>query len=173
MNLKEQILKLHSEGYSYRQIEEKLGCSKGTISFHLGPGQKEKSLLRQRKNRAGKEGERKIEHFKSLTPAQKKGRANKVVHFCRDTPGANPFTLKQVFDKYKGRCYLTGRYIDINEHTSYSLDHIVSRAKGGDNSFENCGLTDSLVNRAKADMTLEEFFQMCIDVVKHNKLDVT
>lgn len=45
---KEEIIRLNKEGKSYRQIQKILGCSKGTISYHLGMGQKEKSLERQR-----------------------------------------------------------------------------------------------------------------------------
>lgn len=51
MTLQEQIKQLHSEGKSYRQIQELLGCSKGTISYHLGAGQKEKSQQRARDKR--------------------------------------------------------------------------------------------------------------------------
>ena len=40
--MKEQILQLKQEGKSYRQIQKLLGCSKGTISYHLGEGQKGK-----------------------------------------------------------------------------------------------------------------------------------
>lgn len=50
MEHKENILKLRSEGKSYRQIQYILGCSKGTIAYHLGPGQKDKT--KERTNRA-------------------------------------------------------------------------------------------------------------------------
>jgi transposase len=46
MTYQEEILKLHKEGKSYNQIKEILGCSKGTISYYLGAGQKEKTLNR-------------------------------------------------------------------------------------------------------------------------------
>jgi transposase len=41
---KDKIFQLRSEGKSYSQIQKILGCSKGTISYHLGEGQKEKSI---------------------------------------------------------------------------------------------------------------------------------
>jgi len=44
--LSTEILRLSQEGKSYRQIQAELGCSKGTISYHLGVGQKEKNLAR-------------------------------------------------------------------------------------------------------------------------------
>jgi transposase len=42
MKLKDEIFKLKKEGYSYRDIQKELNCSKGTISYHLGVGQKDK-----------------------------------------------------------------------------------------------------------------------------------
>ncbi len=41
MKMKEQILELKAQGYSYRDIQAKLGCSKGTIAYHVGIGQKD------------------------------------------------------------------------------------------------------------------------------------
>jgi DNA-binding CsgD family transcriptional regulator len=48
MKHKENILRLRAEGKSYRQIQEIIGCSKGTIAYHLGSGQKEKTHKRTR-----------------------------------------------------------------------------------------------------------------------------
>ena len=50
-NLGNRIHSLADKGLSYRQIEKKLGCSKGAISYHLGKGQKEKAALRLQKQR--------------------------------------------------------------------------------------------------------------------------
>jgi hypothetical protein len=50
--VKEDILKLRSEGKSYSQIQTTLGCSKGTISYHCGEGQKQKTSARIKKRRA-------------------------------------------------------------------------------------------------------------------------
>ena len=49
--LGEQILELAKKGLSYRQIEKELGCSKSTIAYHLGKGQKEKAYLRAKKSK--------------------------------------------------------------------------------------------------------------------------
>ena len=49
--LKEKIIALASKGFSYRQIQKELGCSKSTISYHLGDGQKDKAYARVRKQR--------------------------------------------------------------------------------------------------------------------------
>jgi orotate phosphoribosyltransferase-like protein len=49
--LKEAILTLHKKGLSYRRIQNQLACSKSTISYHLGKGQKEKGYARVLKQR--------------------------------------------------------------------------------------------------------------------------
>ena len=51
MKHKENIIRLYAEGKSYRQIAEELGCSKGTVSYHIGFGQKEKTKNIQGRNR--------------------------------------------------------------------------------------------------------------------------
>lgn len=50
-SLSEDIHRLHKMGYSYNKIKEQLGCSKGTIAYYLGDGQKEKTVTRTRKLR--------------------------------------------------------------------------------------------------------------------------
>lgn len=62
MQYKENILKLYSEGKSYRQIQQILGCSKGTIAYHLGAGQKDKT--KERTNRSRTLAKRKIWEMK-------------------------------------------------------------------------------------------------------------
>ena len=53
--MKQEILKLRAEGKTYDQIQVLLNCSKGTIAYHCGEGQKEKyrenNQRRQKKNR--------------------------------------------------------------------------------------------------------------------------
>ena len=58
MRHKENIFKLRAEGKSYREIQAELGCSKGTIAYHLGENQKER--YHQRTNRRRTELSRKI-----------------------------------------------------------------------------------------------------------------
>jgi hypothetical protein len=50
-NLKTQILELKEKGYSYNEIKNKLGCSKGTIAYHVGTNQKEKTNIRTKNSR--------------------------------------------------------------------------------------------------------------------------
>lgn len=48
---KEKILELRAKGYTYNQIQEELGCSKGTISYHLGNNQVFKTNKRRERRR--------------------------------------------------------------------------------------------------------------------------
>ena len=49
--LKEKIIALAKQGLNYDQIKRRLNCSKSTISYHLGDGQKNKAYARVRKQR--------------------------------------------------------------------------------------------------------------------------
>jgi len=50
--MKEDILRLRGQGLSYNKIVKALGCSKGTVAYHCGTGQKEKNIERQRDRRS-------------------------------------------------------------------------------------------------------------------------
>lgn len=52
MTYKQQIEALQAKGYSYLQIQKELKCSKGTIAYYLGEGQKQKTLKRTNDARA-------------------------------------------------------------------------------------------------------------------------
>ena len=46
----ERVFELREKGYSYKDIKDETGISLGTISYHLGHGQKEKTKFRNQKN---------------------------------------------------------------------------------------------------------------------------
>jgi hypothetical protein len=52
MSYKEKILELRALGRSYRQIQAELNCSKSTIAYYLGEGQKDKKVVRTQRHRA-------------------------------------------------------------------------------------------------------------------------
>ena len=58
--MKDKILELRAAGYTYDQIKEAVGCSKGTIAYHCSSEQKDKTLdrSRQRQNLLRREIER-------------------------------------------------------------------------------------------------------------------
>lgn len=51
MSLKDKIVNLRGEGLTYLEIMDQLNCAKGTVSYHLGSGVKEKQIKRQVRNR--------------------------------------------------------------------------------------------------------------------------
>jgi DNA-directed RNA polymerase specialized sigma24 family protein len=56
--IKENVFRLRADGLSYRQIAEKIGCSKGSINYHLSEGAAEKI-----KSRLGRIEWRKVWRF--------------------------------------------------------------------------------------------------------------
>ena len=190
-NLGPQILSLREEGLTYRQIQEQLGCSKGTISFHLGEGQKAKYSDRQRKNRtASVEAivKHKLEKFLAGDPtrnprpadyrsARQSSRltSDKVRNFFADPETGRrrddlPETVvSDVLSSFGDSpvCYLTGQPVDLSDPGTWSLDHIIPIKRGGPNSLENLGLTTREANFAKRDMTLEDFIDMCEKVARN------
>lgn len=48
--MREDILRLKAQGLTYNQIASELGCSKGTISYHLSPDGRAKSRIRSREH---------------------------------------------------------------------------------------------------------------------------
>lgn len=183
-NLKPKIIELREQGYSYNQIVKTLGCSKGTVAFHLGKGQKEKYRTRREKYRKSNPLRNKYHRFVADTKTTKdiypmKPNIKKILKSKRDTFSYNSktgeynymFTLEELEQKLgdNPKCYLTGKEIDLSKSRSYSLDHIIPRSKGGDNSIDNCGLSCREANQAKSDLSLEDFISLCQSVVDNFK----
>lgn len=72
--------------------------------------------------------------------------------------------LKQVWDEQQGRCAVTGLAL-IPGHNA-SLDHIVPVSKGGVTSRGNLRWVLFEINRAKADMSHDQFVELCAAVVR-------
>jgi CRISPR/Cas system Type II protein with McrA/HNH and RuvC-like nuclease domain len=62
------------------------------------------------------------------------------------------------------RCAYSGT--ELTPETA-SLDHILPVSKGGDHNINNISIVHAKVNIAKGSMTLEEFIQLCREVVTH------
>ena len=186
MKLRDKILELRNLGYSYRKIEEKIKCSKGTISYYCGKGQKEKNKNRRKKNRFKQHPIiQKIENFiynKYKDPKNVNYRKNtlnrnlslKIQVFSRVKKGYKnmAFTVKDFLDKVgdNPKCSLTGKPIDLMKPRTYQLDHIVPKSKGGENNLDNCQLVCKEANMAKHNLSTEEFVKLCREVVEyHNR----
>ena len=86
---KDQILELKAKGYSYREIQKIVGCSKGTIAYHIGIGQKDKT--RNRTNECRTKIIRFLQEYK----------ANKV---CADCKENYPYWMLE-FDHIGGKTF--------------------------------------------------------------------
>lgn len=173
--MKEKILELRNEGKSYNEIKSILGCSKSTISFHCGEGQKEKSRIRTRKLRKDILA-RKLESFKH------KKTTTAIRDFQRREGGKNInspneifFTIQDVVKKFNGqyKCYLTGKSIDINDSKSYHFDHILPCKQGGKNTLNNLGLLRREINLMKNEHTVDELIGFCKEILIHNGYTIT
>lgn len=188
-NLTKQILELRSKGFTYNQIVEALGCSKGTVAYHLGYNQKEKTRERRIKHRLKQHPfTKKIENFSTIPlnlyanhflDATKYSIKyilyNKIRNFC--TKGKNmkrvyhtpTFTVDDVIKKFGNnpKCAITGDDIDLSKTRSYHFDHIIPISRGGDCSIDNLQIVTRQANQSKHDMTNDEFIQFCIKILKY------
>lgn len=169
--LGEKILELTSKGYGYRRIIEELGCSRATISYWRSSEQREKANARSKKNRQLNPWMRKKERFQN---GERKGNIrHKTYDFKRR--GGSSLTTEEVRNKLENtdRCYLTGRPIDANDIRTYQFDHIIPHSKGGDNTLSNLGICTPEANKAKNDLTVDEFVKLCKDVLINFGYEVT
>lgn len=170
--MKEKILELHQAGKSYNEICKILGCSKSTVSYHCGEGQKNKNKLRGQKNSLCKTVSNKVHKFKSKNEHKvrifqykaKSGRKRSKENIVEN------FHFQDVLDKFgdKTNCYLTGREINLHEPKTYQFDHIVPPTKGGENVLSNLGITCKDANLAKHVMLHEDFLSLCKEVLEHH-----
>ena len=185
MNLKQKILEFREQGYSYNKIAKELDCAKSTVCYHLGEDQKEKRRIRLHRHRKlsplNAKRSRFLEDNKrrhSDSVVSKETNIRKIIkmkrdNFARNKNGDNDymFSIDELIEHIgdNPKCYLTGKKIDLSDSSSYSLDHIIPRSKGGDSSLENCALACREANQAKSDLNLEEFIDLCQAVVDKYK----
>lgn len=168
--IKHKIRSLRNEGKKYREIAETLNCALSTVAYHCSDKTKKKQIREAKAYKARNPLIKKLDSFNQAY--KKKGIYNKLHHFSRRGFKTSDITLQGLLDSLGNQtttqCYLTGDIIDISEPSTYSFDHRIPVAKGGDNSFANLGICTQDANMAKSDMTPEEFVTFCKKVLVHN-----
>lgn len=168
--MKEKILKLRAEGKTYNQIKKELNCSKGTIAYHCGIGQKQKVKARGKKQRV-----------------EPKTRLNNILNtryygMTIRGPGYNkknreilPFSLSE-FKKHilqDSKCYITGRKLNLENPLTWHIDHVIPKSKGGKTELNNLKAVSKEGNRAKSDLFLPEFIELCKNILAHHGYHVS
>lgn len=190
MKHKDIILQLRAEGKTYNEIKEITGASKGTISYHCGADQKEKTA--KRRDRFIKTKHPIYRKIGDFTSSKCKQPEETLPETCLDKllylkiySFQNPirkkvgrymnFSVKDVLDILgdNPKCYLTGVPIDLNDTKSYNFDHKIPSSRGGPNTLNNLGVCTKDVNQAKSDKTVEEFIDLCKQVLIHNGYTVS
>ena len=177
---REDILNLRNQGLSYRDICKQLGCARSTVSYHCGKNSSEKKRVAARKITPIC---KKVGSFKSrCTKGSWRTFSSKVKCFKRRAKGSKSgsrwrvkvsvqYTCADVVEKIGAKpvCYLTGKKIDVDDPRKYSLDHRVPVAHGGSNDLDNLEICSIQANKAKSDLTLDEFYKLCEDVLAWRK----
>lgn len=181
--LGKKIVELRMLGKSFKEISDNLNCSKSTVAYYCSKDNKINKLEYQKAT---------INYIKSIqkrvTAFQNRKSRNKVRFKCKDfnqsfrtrvsnfignweqsnkMKAEKRFGYKEVLDYIGGwetKCYLTGRPLNLKTD-DYEFDHIVPISKGGSCELSNLGVTCAEANQAKADTKLEDFIQLCKDVL--------
>tara|TARA_R100000781_G_scaffold1388_3_gene2281 strand:+ start:173 stop:850 length:678 start_codon:yes stop_codon:yes gene_type:complete len=197
--LKSEILEMHQNGYSYNKIREVTSLSKGTICYHLGKNQKQKTLERTRKIRSKPGGtlRRKMYLFRERfldydLPINNTGRTRnfyfKFCEFMNNPKGDKKPMFKELLEHlwpggcndkredFWHTCALSGADINLNagkeDKDVGALDHKMPRSRGGSNDFSNCQPLSARVNQMKSDMTNEEFIEQCKKILSYQGYEI-
>ena len=173
--MKEEILKLRAEGKTYNQIKEILNCSKSTISYYCGEGQKEKTLNRERKRRKETVISRRVEKFQYDRKIKDKSEDfQRKREFRKLGKRTLTFKWQDVIAKFgwQTNCYLTGKPINLKEPLTYHFDHKIPYSKGGSSSIDNLGIACKEANLAKSDMSVEELIEICKRILEFNGYEI-
>jgi 5-methylcytosine-specific restriction endonuclease McrA len=168
--MKEGILRLRSEGKTYREIVEILGCAISTVAYHCGEGQKEKSKKRKSESLRIRVLSQRIWRFKDRSFKVKSRDFQRRDGSSLMNRSEKNFNIDELLRKIGDNpvCYLSGEKIDLTKTKSYHFDHITPASKGGGNDLDNLGLLTDSVNKMKHDMSVDEFLLMCSKILRYN-----
>lgn len=176
-----QLLELIKLKYKKRCILEKLNITESQyrvvfvrnqekIEEILGRTKSEDAKLRRRQQK--EEFREKAKAWVLAGRAKWEGKyyfhlRSKIYRFISNGERDTRITVESIIKKFGEHpvCYLSGLPIDYTDPKSYSLDHFIARADGGDSNFENLRLANPIFNRMKHSHTHEKFIDYCQTVV--------
>lgn len=157
--MKEQILKLRAEGKTYNEIKKELNCSKGTIAYHCGKNQKQKSNLRTKKNR--KSPKTHLNHILNTRYYNifiRGAKKNIKGHREKSNFSLSDFKRHILNNPV---CYISGEILDLNLNNTWQVDHIIPLSKGGKTTLDNIKPVSKKANKSKSDLLLKDFLKLC------------
>lgn len=169
----DKIHELRDKGMSYNQIAVMMNCSKATLSYYFGSGGKKAVRERTRKNR---------KELGVLRGRLEEWETNNEIKLPNGNVFRTDSTMKRkdriklirkyLEDTFSGRCYLSGRPFDLDDTGTFHFDHIIPSSAGGSNKIENLGLCVPEANEAKSGLSVDEFIDLCKDVLEYNGYSV-
>ena len=163
----DKIHELRDKGMSYNQIATMTKCSKATLSYYFGSGGKKAVRDRQRKNRKELGVLRaRLESWE--LDNGKLPRHNVFRKTKQDRKNRIEESRKYLEDTFNGKCYLSGRPFDLDDTGTFHFDHIIPKSAGGENHIANLGVCVPEANQAKSDLSVDEFLELCKDVLEQN-----
>jgi hypothetical protein len=136
--MKNKILELKQKGYSYQMIQRELGCSKSTISYHLGEGQKLKTIERTKKQRILYPWLHKSEKFLKELPLAPTSRVGQAAGQVEEVLGAD------------GRMYKVPRTTLLNQPTGQGVGQTTPQG-GPTGAASRISPAQEAINRAASD----------------------
>ena len=166
-NYKDKIIELRRSGKTYQEIANILNCASSTVVYHLRPIVRSNAIKRAYKNKM--KNPQKARNLNTICQ-------QKLYNFkCDSKKGTkkkyspSPISINDIRNLVyiSPKCYLTGRNIDVLDSSSWSLDHIIPRSKGGPSTMQNLGISSSIANKCKHDLSLDEFLILCQEVLQN------